>query len=220
MTSSDLESWTWLVRTNPEGTMLWNQTYDGAAESLIQCSDGGYAIIGELDGWTPLLLRTDENGELLWRKTYSSINVHGTAYSVVQCSDGGFGITAAVAESVTNSIEDAVFVRTNEVGNELWRSTCSSPDSDFADSLVLGDDGFALVGVTLRSGSSRAFLWRLTDDYVPPTGGIPVEIELMMFLGTCFLAVIAVVWNRKRRLDRLQKLGPVLHVMPRICSYP
>jgi hypothetical protein len=165
----------WLVRTDSNGTMLWNQTYGEAVlnngRSLTQCSDGGFALAGESGAWmyyprSPWLVRTDENGVLLWNRTYST----GYAESVVQCSDGGFGIAGTVAESASYSTWDALFVRTDDEGNELWRSTCSGPSQDGALSLVLsGDDGFAVAGWTLQDNSVSAFLWMLSDDYVQPT---------------------------------------------------
>ena len=42
-----------LVKTDSNGNMIWNQTYGGAgdnvANSVIQTSDGGYAVAGSTD---------------------------------------------------------------------------------------------------------------------------------------------------------------------------
>ncbi|MFW9813907.1 MAG: hypothetical protein ACFFF9_15700 [Candidatus Thorarchaeota archaeon] len=204
MTTSDVESWAWLVRTDSDGTMLWNQTYDGSADSLIQCSDGGFAIAGESEDWTPQLLRTNEDGDLLWAKTYASAYVPGRAHSVVQCSDGGFGIAGSIDESWSSLVSDALFLRTDEEGNELWRSICSSSEEDYASSLVLSNDGFAVVGTTLQDDfSSKAFLWVLTDYYVPPTptnGGPLLGVTVIVSLGICTLFAI-IIWNQKKKVD-------------------
>ena len=41
----------WLVRTDSDGNALWSQTYGGAntdfAYSIVQISDGGFAIAGQ-----------------------------------------------------------------------------------------------------------------------------------------------------------------------------
>ena len=61
----------WLVKTDANGNMEWSQTYGGVepdeANSLIQTSDGGYAIAGytmsfgagDSDFW---LIKTDNQG--------------------------------------------------------------------------------------------------------------------------------------------------------------
>jgi hypothetical protein len=61
----------WLVKTDADGTMEWNSTYGGAsnefAYSLVETSDGGYALAGETssfgagdsDFW---LVKTDAQG--------------------------------------------------------------------------------------------------------------------------------------------------------------
>ena len=216
----------WLVRTDPDGTMLWNQTYGddefNIGNSLIQCSDSGFAIAGAAGAWifyprSSWLVRTDENGALLWGRTYFT----GYAYSVVECSDGGFGVAGTYARNILFSSWDALFIRTDEEGNELWRSLCSGPDEDRAVSLVLSeDDGFAVLGWSLPAIEYTVFLWKLTDDYVLPTALLLLDIVLIVSLSAGFIFVVAVIWNRKRQLGRLQKLGPVVHVMPGTCSSP
>jgi hypothetical protein len=60
-----------LVKTDSSGNQLWNKTYGGngaeSVKSLVQTSDGGYALAGytdsfgagDCDAW---LVKTDENG--------------------------------------------------------------------------------------------------------------------------------------------------------------
>ena len=69
----------WLVKTNSEGIMLWNQTYGGSeyerAKSLAATSDGGYILgcetrsfgAGGADFW---LIKTDSYGVMEWNMTY------------------------------------------------------------------------------------------------------------------------------------------------------
>ena len=69
----------WLVKTNSEGIMLWNQTYGGSeyerAKSLVATSDGGYILgcetrsfgAGGADFW---LIKTDSYGVMEWNMTY------------------------------------------------------------------------------------------------------------------------------------------------------
>ena len=199
----------WLVRTDSDGTMLWNQTYGeeplNIGRSLIQCSDGGFAIAGESGSWmyfprSPWLVRTDENGTLLWNATYST----GYAHSVVQCADGGFGIAGIAAEAGSDSGWDALFIRTDEDGYEQWRSLCSGPSEDRGYSLVLTDEGqFVVTGWSQQIDSRVLFLWQLSDDYVPPSFRPLDASELfgIILAGSAltgiFIAVI-IIFNLRR----------------------
>ena len=84
-----------LVRASPE---MWSQTYGGEyidhATSLVETSDGGYALAGTSSfplGIEPsnfLLIKTDAHGVLVWNKTYGGEG-SAYAYSLVETSDGG-----------------------------------------------------------------------------------------------------------------------------------
>ncbi len=96
----------WLARTDSLGNMQWNRTYSGTgdsyAESLIQTSNEGYAIIGntELNSSIPVaggfdiwVVKTDSEGNLQWNQTYG-----GSGYDegrlIIQTEDGGYTIFA------------------------------------------------------------------------------------------------------------------------------
>ena len=92
----------WLVKTDAEGNMQWNETYGGAnneiANSLIRTGDGGFALAGwtapeggasNHDFW---LVKTDANGVEQWNKTYGGASLD-EAYALVQNSQGGYALT-------------------------------------------------------------------------------------------------------------------------------
>jgi hypothetical protein len=77
------ESDVWLVKTDSNGNMVWNQTYgEGSIRALVQTSDGGYALAGGAR-----LVKTDTYGNMMWNQTYE-----GEAYALVQTSDGGYAL--------------------------------------------------------------------------------------------------------------------------------
>jgi len=70
----------WLVKTDASGNMQWNQTYGGTgndfAYSLVETSDGGYALAGVTsstgdDGYdaSSWLVKTDASGNMQWNQT-------------------------------------------------------------------------------------------------------------------------------------------------------
>jgi len=86
----------WLIKTDSDGDMEWNMTYDlgtqDRAMSMVQTSDGGYAIAGTVydgvdkDFW---LVKTTRFGTKQWGITYDSgYQYDDYAESIVQTSDG------------------------------------------------------------------------------------------------------------------------------------
>jgi len=90
----------WLIKTDVDGNMQWDQTYGGtnhdAAYCVVNIGDGGYAIIGftmsfgagDKDFW---LIKTDVDGNMQWDQTYGGME-EDFAHSMIQTSDGGYAI--------------------------------------------------------------------------------------------------------------------------------
>ena len=127
----------WLVRTDADENMQWNQTYGetglfDVAHSLVQTSDGGYAMAG----WTGFpfnsefwLVRTDADGNMLWNQTYGRVSPFlNEAYSLVEASDGGY---AMAGTTLTETGHDSLLVKT-----EVWEHGLVWTDST-ADTITL-----------------------------------------------------------------------------------
>jgi hypothetical protein len=96
----------WLVKTDADGNIMWSKAYGGEntdrAYSIVQASDGGYAIAGYTqsfgagldDFW---LVKTDADGNAQWNKTYGGTNTDWVM-SIVQTNDGGYA-TAGFTKS-------------------------------------------------------------------------------------------------------------------------
>ena len=88
-----------VLQTASNGTQVWNITLgeelDEAANALIACSDGGYALAGavsqsEDSPWHDMLIvRLDDYGRVLWQKAYGEEG-NDIGISLVECSDGDF----------------------------------------------------------------------------------------------------------------------------------
>ncbi len=164
----------WLVKVDSSGKMQWNQTYGGAesdiAFSLLETSDGGYAIAGYTksfgaggdDFW---LVKTDDSGNMQWNQTYGG-NGNDYAFSLVQTSDGGYTV-AGYTRSYGAGRDDYWLVKTDSSGNAEWNRTYGGWDDEGITSLVLcSDGGYALAGMTesFGHGSDRDDFWLVKTD--------------------------------------------------------
>ena len=156
----------WLIKTDEYGTMEWNKTYGGPdveyAYSLIQTSDGGYALAGftnsfgagKSDFW---LIKTDEYGTMEWNQTYGDENLYETANDLVETSDGGYALAGKVASYIGSAELDCWLVKTDEFGNMEWNQTYGGEENDLALSLIqTSDGGYALAGEQVGTNSSTS----------------------------------------------------------------
>ena len=163
-TSADV----WVVKLTPTGYIEWQKCLGGTADewanSIIQTSDGGYAIAGitySTDGdvtgnhgggdeWVAKLSRT---GDLEWQKCLGGSG-KDLAWSIVQTPDGGYavgGYTGSSDGDVSGSHggQDVWLVELDGQGNLQWQKCMGGSAFDQALAMILTKDGgFALTGNT------------------------------------------------------------------------
>jgi hypothetical protein len=141
----------------------WAKTYgSGTAElatSVVQTSDGGYAIAGltyshlsNEDFW---LVKTDTMGVMEWNQTYGGSSPE-YAFSLVQTSDGGF-VIAGSTMSFGSGADDFWVVKTDSVGTMEWNKTYGGPTLDPGYSMIQTSDcGYAIAGGTYSFGAGAS----------------------------------------------------------------
>jgi predicted secreted protein len=162
----------WLIKTDSEGNMQWNQTYGGTADDqsgdMCLTSDGGYALAGYTssfgaggrDFW---LVKTDAAGNPLWNQTYGGTGVE-TANHVAQTADGGYAL-AGYTSSFGAGGNDFWLVKTDGNGNMQWNQTYGGTGSEGGiDVLQTGDGGYALTGSTDSFGAGGLDVWLIKTD--------------------------------------------------------
>jgi len=162
----------WLVKTNSLGNMTWSRTYGGIgndnAWSMVQTSDGGYAIAGlttsyGVGGYDFWLVKTDSSGNEQWNRTYGGTN-DDVAYSVVQTSDGGYAL-GGYTRSYGAGPQDMWLVKTDSLGDAEWNKTYGGANPETAWSLVqTSDGGYALGGLTFSFGAGSSDFWLVRTD--------------------------------------------------------
>ena len=146
----------------------WNKTFGGAlkdqAYSLVQSSDGGFAIAVETTsfgagGWDVMLVKTDLNGNMQWYKTYGGA---GTDYvnSILSTTDGGYLLTGSTNSWGAGGY-DVNVIKTDSLGTLQWNRTYGGAGQDRAYGAIrTSEGGYAIVGYTDSYGAG------LTDYYL------------------------------------------------------
>jgi hypothetical protein len=178
----------YLVKTDTNGTMLWNRTYDGTANyeafSLMAVSDG-FVISGNTG---PLrnrnkniyLMKTDTNGTMLWNEVLNDPeNPYG--YTAIAVSDG-YVISGSVF--LNNYSSGAYLVKTDTNGTMLWNKTINGTGQYWAYSVAAAGDGYVITGnlhTMLNKPNDDVYLAKIILDastastsFVPQSSPSPV----------------------------------------------
>jgi hypothetical protein len=156
----------------------WSKKYaiismHATAYSVVQTSDGGYALAGTAQqrgpGYSPItaacLVKTDSVGNLLWNKTYGDYN--SVFSSVVQTSDGGYVLAGTAYNYSSPLLRTAWLLKTDSVGNHLWNKTygdATAFDSVFSSVVQTSDGGYILAGATNSFGFGGYDFWLVKTD--------------------------------------------------------
>jgi regulation of enolase protein 1 (concanavalin A-like superfamily) len=143
----------WLVRTDTQGTELWNRTFGGevfdAAYSVAEYPEGGLVIAGIRNTNSGhlqegLLIRTDSAGNTLWEKTYGGSGTDEVR-SVVVTRHGEILFTGS-SFSPGLTIDDFWVVKTDAEGNEIWNRKVAGKGIERGMAIALTSEDGYLVG--------------------------------------------------------------------------
>jgi len=158
----------WVVKLSPQGTIEWQKSLGGSrgdyANSIQQCSDGGYIVAGNSesndgdvtgnhgreDYWVVKLSHT---GALEWQKSLGG-NKQDWANSIQQSTDGGY-IVAGYSESNDGDVTgnhgnyDYWVVKLSPTGAVEWQKSLGGSSNDAASSIQQSTDGgYIVAGVS------------------------------------------------------------------------
>ena len=153
--------------------LTWDRIYGGNnsdwAKSLIQTTDGGYAVAGstysygagDADFW---VIKLDHQGNTIWDKTYGGSD-SDWAQSLIQTTDGGY-MVAGWTRSKGAGGYDFWVIKLDHQGNMVWDRAYGGSDIDWAQSLIqTTDGGYAVAGLTNSKGAGAADFWVIKLDH-------------------------------------------------------
>ncbi len=133
----------YLIKTDSNGTVLWEETYGGTGYdigySVQQTSDGGYIITGSsysygAGGYDVYLIKTDPSGTSLWEKTFGGEQTEN-GRDVSQTSDGGYIVAGEARSFGSASWADIYLLKTDQNGcvdvDNDGHTTCDGDCNDY-----------------------------------------------------------------------------------------
>ena len=150
-----------LAKYTSTGTLSWSKTWGGTGDeygqSLVQTSDGGYAVTGYTASYGAgsndmFLAKYTSAGTLSWSKTWGGTG-SDRGYSLVQTSDGGYAVTG-YTDSYGAGGNDMFLAKYTSTGTLSWSKTWGGTSGDYGQSLVqTSDGGYAVTGYTISYGA-------------------------------------------------------------------
>lgn len=147
----------YVIKLDSAGNLKWTRTIGGIISevgySIIQSKDGGYAITGISQSFSPgnesiYLVKLDSAGSLKWTKTIGG-TVADAGYSIIQTAEGGYAITGST-ESYGIGVQDVYVVKVDSGGNLQWAKTIGDSLGNDAGYCIMQtkDKGYAIAALT------------------------------------------------------------------------
>lgn len=163
----------WVLKFNQYGALQWSRTIGGSGDdrgqSIVQTSDGGYALIGYAmsadgdgsnnegfhDNW---IVRLDQTGTILWEKSFGFAG-HDHSYELIETADGGLFFTGFLDVTLSGGQgNDGLFshgvgefwgTKLDAAGNLVWRRYFGGSNNDRSYSVAETTEGdLVLVGAS------------------------------------------------------------------------
>jgi hypothetical protein len=186
--ATNLQGGVLLIRTDPNGEVLWQRVYGGAEYDagwkVLEAADGNFILAGEtasfgeggLDGY---LIKVDQEGNEIWSHTYGT-PLNETITSVALTPDGGYylvGNSVNPADIVADpgaagyggyaGRSNIYIVRIDSEGNELWSQIIESDNNVIAFAGLSVPDGGLVILSTIMffpDLNNELYLLRLGDN--------------------------------------------------------
>jgi hypothetical protein len=159
----------WVVKTDAEGNMLWNQTLPGSvANKVIATIDGGYALAVEYSNAFGLV-KIDSFGNIIFNEVFTGPENQASVRAIVKADDGGYAIAGWINSSIGGV--GTWLIKTNSLGQEMWNQTYMGFAGYGLTKTVEG--GYALTGdqaFLIITDSSGNVEWNQTYDRLANCG--------------------------------------------------
>lgn len=149
----------WLVKTDQNGVIQWNNSYGGLENERgvsIEPIDDGYVLAGSTNSFSEggsdgYFLEIDEEGKMIWNRTYGGAGLESIHF-ILQ-SQSGYALVG-LTDSFGAGDRDIYIILTDRVGNPLLEKTYGGPGFDGLGFGIKTKNGDLLVGGSTATNSS------------------------------------------------------------------
>ncbi|MFX0017053.1 MAG: hypothetical protein ACFFB2_01590 [Promethearchaeota archaeon] len=158
------------LKTDLNGDLVWNQSFihpskpQGLLRSLVQTSDGGFALSGwiksslgnDYNTYDLWIIKTDGDGVEVWNRTFNGQkDSFDYGSQILETPDGGFLISGCTGAAENWEI-DYWLIKLNGNGTEIWNKTYHRIGADQATALVpLSGGNFLISGLSSQYSTSE-----------------------------------------------------------------
>ena len=153
----------YIVKLDSSGNLQWERILGGPsvdiAHSIIQTTDGGYAIAGysrtsNTDNF--YIVKLDENGLFQWNTAVGG-SLDDRAYSIIQTADGGYAIAGeTLSYSFSGANQNMYIVKLDSVGVLQWTRVVGGTQTDRARDIMQTTDGGYIAAGHTNSHASQS----------------------------------------------------------------
>ncbi len=174
----------WIVKLSNTGAIQWQKSLGGSnteeAWSIIQTTDGGYAIAGgsassdgnvtgHLNARDYWVVKLNSTGTIQWQKILGGSG-NDIAASIIQTIDGGYAIAGRsvsndVDVSGNHGVDDFWVVKLNSIGTIEWQKSLGGSSFDLAYSIIQTIDSGYVVAGSSQSNDGDVSGNHGSDDY-------------------------------------------------------
>jgi len=152
----------YLIKTNATGDTLWTKTYGGlnddVAKSVIQTSDGGYAVTGYTksmgdangDFYT---IKTDSMGDTLWTNKFGGAGID-LANGIVESMSGDYFVAGENASLIPSHGAEATVLKLSATGAYVNSNTFGGTGTDYDGYNYISEDA---AGKIAMAGTTNSF---------------------------------------------------------------
>jgi hypothetical protein len=153
-----------VIKTDSNGNSAWQRIFGGdfieAGRHIEKTHDGGYIVVGETESLghgemefpDMYLIKLDQSGYQEWYRTYDGGD-GDIGYWAEQTPDGGYIICGSIRVQGTEKLG---LLKTDSVGNELWRRIYGDWIADGYSIRQTADNGYVIAGCNYAAGSYNA----------------------------------------------------------------